>query len=129
MAKFVFKLEAVLRQRTLVEREKQREVASRQKILKQYHDELRDLNERANATTDEKCHVFLAEGVELAKKPETEASETLETRLVPVAEALEMARRGKMKTAPCALAVLLCEPHLTGKSARAQRTPNELLET
>ncbi|MFL6540551.1 MAG: NUDIX domain-containing protein [Chthoniobacterales bacterium] len=83
----------------------------------------------ANATTDEKCHVFLAEGVELAKKPETEASETLETRLVPVAEALEMARRAKMKTAPCALAVLLCEPHLTGKSARAQRTPNELLET
>ena len=53
MAKFVFKLEAVLRQRTLVEREKQREVASRQKILKQYHDELRDLNERANATTDD----------------------------------------------------------------------------
>jgi hypothetical protein len=83
----------------------------------------------ATATTDEKCHVFLAEGVELSEKPEQEASETMETQLVPVAEALEMARRGKMKTGPCALAVLLCEPHLRRSSARAERTPNELLET
>lgn len=68
----------------------------------------------ANAITDEKCHVFLAEGVELAKKPKTEASETIETQLVPVAKAIELARTGAMKTAPCALAVLLCEPHLRG---------------
>jgi ADP-ribose diphosphatase len=66
----------------------------------------------ANAITDEKCHVFLAQGVELSKQPQTEASETLETRLVPIAEGLELARTGKMKTAPCALAVLLCEAHL-----------------
>lgn len=66
----------------------------------------------ANAISDEKCHVFLAEGVELSKEPKTEPSETLEAELVPVAEALELARSGAIKTAPCALAVLLCEPHL-----------------
>ena len=31
----------------------------------------------ANAITDEKCHVFLAQGVELSKQPQTEVSETL----------------------------------------------------
>ncbi len=66
----------------------------------------------ANALTDEKCHVFLAEGVELSKKPEKEATETLQTKLVPANEAVEMARRGEMKTGPCALAVLMCEPLL-----------------
>ncbi|MDQ6861572.1 MAG: NUDIX hydrolase [Verrucomicrobiota bacterium] len=83
----------------------------------------------APALSDEHCHVFLAEGVELSKKPQTEASETLETQLVPVTEALELARRGKMKSAPCALAVLLCESHLQRRSTRGQRTPNESLET
>ncbi len=82
----------------------------------------------ANATTDEKCHVFLAEEVELSGKTQKESSETLETKLVPVEEAIEWARSGKMKTAPCALAVLLCEPQLR-RSARGRRTPNELLET
>ena len=66
----------------------------------------------ANSVTDEKCHVFLAEGVELSQEPQTEASETIEMQLVPIAEALQLARTGKMKTAPCALAVLLCEAHL-----------------
>ncbi|HEY0369105.1 MAG TPA: NUDIX hydrolase [Chthoniobacterales bacterium] len=83
----------------------------------------------ANATTDEKCHVFLAEGVELSKKPEQEPSETIEMQLVPVAEALEMARSGKMKTGPCALAVLLCEPLLAKHLRGRERTPNEWLET
>ncbi len=66
----------------------------------------------ANSICDEKCHVFLAEGVELVKKPDTEETETLDVQLVPVREAIELARSGKMKTGPCALAVLLCEPHL-----------------
>ncbi len=51
----------------------------------------------------------LAEGVELSKEPKADASETLEMQLVPVAEALELAHSGAIKTAPCALAVLLCE--------------------
>jgi ADP-ribose pyrophosphatase len=63
----------------------------------------------AISITDEKCHVYLAEGVELSKKPEREASETLQTKLLPVAEAFEFVRAGKMKDGPCALAILLCE--------------------
>ena len=53
MAKFVFKLEAVLRQRKLAEREKQRELASCQKVLADLSDALRDLNDRARATSDD----------------------------------------------------------------------------
>src|SRR3954468_6354197 len=59
----------------------------------------------ANALTDEKCHVFLAEGVEFPEEQKTEPGETIEMRLVPVSEALELARSGAIKTAPCALAI------------------------
>lgn len=81
----------------------------------------------ANAMTDEKCHVYLAEGVELSKDQKTEASESIEVQLVPVEKAMELARSGAVKTAPCALALLMCEP-LIGKSDR-QKTPDDLLET
>jgi ADP-ribose pyrophosphatase len=63
----------------------------------------------APAFSDEKCHVFVADGVKLENQPQREASESIETRAVPVSEALELARRGELKSAPCALAVLLCE--------------------
>ena len=66
----------------------------------------------APAFSDEKCHVFLAEGVKLERKPQREESEAIKTQLVPVAEALELAERGQMKSAQCALAVLVCEPRL-----------------
>lgn len=61
---------------------------------------------------DEKCHVFLALGVELEHEPETEQTEALETLAVPVREALRMARSGEMKTGPCTLGLLLCEEPL-----------------
>lgn len=80
-----------------------------------------------NALTDEKCHVFLAQGVELSKNPKTESTESIETQLVPAEKAIELARSGGMKTGPCALAVLLCEPLL--KKSHQQKTPDDLLET
>jgi ADP-ribose pyrophosphatase len=82
----------------------------------------------SNALSDEKCHVFLAEGVELVKKQETEASETLEVQLVPVDKAIELARSGAIKTAPCALAIFLCESRLV-KLGQHRPTPDHLLET
>lgn len=82
----------------------------------------------ANALSDEKCHVFLAEGVELSKEQKTEASETIEVLRVPIAKALELARNGAIRTAPCALAILLCEPHLQ-KLGQHAPTPDSLLET
>jgi ADP-ribose diphosphatase len=72
----------------------------------------------AISTTDEKCHVYLAEGVELSEKPEREASETLRTKMMPVAEALAFVHAGKMHNGACALAVLLCEPLLREKGYR-----------
>jgi ADP-ribose pyrophosphatase len=81
----------------------------------------------ANAMTNEKCHVYLAQGVELSKKPKTESSESIETQLVPVEKAVELARSGAIKTAPCALALLLCEPLLAKSHQR--NTPDDLLET
>jgi len=82
----------------------------------------------ANSMSDEKCHVYLAEGVELSKEQKTETSEEIKVQLVAVEKAVELARSGAMKTGPCALAVLLCEP-LLGKLGDHRPTPDELLET
>ncbi len=82
----------------------------------------------ANSMTNEKCHVFLAEGVELSREQKTEASENIEIRLVTVAKAIELARSGAMKTGQSALAVLLCEP-LLAKLDQHRPTPDDLLET
>lgn len=62
----------------------------------------------APAFSDEKCHVFLAEGVKLERKPQREESEAIETQLVAVRTAVHLARCGEMKSAPCALALLVC---------------------
>ncbi len=66
----------------------------------------------SSSISDEVCHLFLARGVALTQPAETEPGEHLEPLLVPVAEALAMARRGRIKTGTCALAVLLCESRL-----------------
>ena len=81
-----------------------------------------------NSMTDEKCHVFLAEGVELEKKQKTEASESIVVQLMPVVKVLELARSGGITTGPCALAVLMAEP-LLQKLAQHRPTPDDLLET
>jgi ADP-ribose pyrophosphatase len=61
---------------------------------------------------DEECHYFLATGVRLEKKPETEPMEEIDIRLVPAREAVQLARSGGFKTAPAALALLLAETRL-----------------
>ncbi|HEY1582285.1 MAG TPA: NUDIX hydrolase [Chthoniobacterales bacterium] len=66
----------------------------------------------ASSLTDEKCHVFLAEGVELSEEPEKEAIEKIEVKVVPLKRALAFVHAGKMKDGQCALAILLCEPLL-----------------
>ena len=65
-----------------------------------------------SSMSDEVCHVFLVTGVKLTAEPEREPAEEMETLVVPVEEALELARSGKMKTGPSALAVLLAEPRV-----------------
>ena len=65
-----------------------------------------------SSLTDEKCHVFLARGVETVQRAQTEDGENIHIEQMPIEEALHLARSGKMKTAPCTLALLLCEPML-----------------
>ena len=62
--------------------------------------------------TNEKCHVFLAENVEVTRMPDEESTEEIKMRLLPAEQVVRMARTGKMKNSPCALAVLWCEPLL-----------------
>ncbi|HEY2799517.1 MAG TPA: NUDIX hydrolase [Chthoniobacterales bacterium] len=74
----------------------------------------------ATSLTDEKCHTFLAEGVVLCEKPEKQASEKIETEVMPVSDALVLVHAGGMKDGQCALAILLCEPLLREKGYLAR---------
>ncbi|MEO7724554.1 MAG: NUDIX hydrolase [Chthoniobacterales bacterium] len=65
----------------------------------------------ATSLSDEKCHVFLAENVTLSAS-DREAGDSIEVKTLPVAEAVDLVRRGEMRDAQCALAILLCEPLL-----------------
>lgn len=62
----------------------------------------------SNGISDEVAYVYLATGVELGQT-QREPTEWMETRLVPVTEALRMAREGEIADGPSALALLRCE--------------------
>lgn len=64
-----------------------------------------------NGIGDEVARVFLALGVRLSE-PQREETEYIALRVVPVGEALRMARAGEIKDGPSALAILLCEAAL-----------------
>ena len=66
----------------------------------------------SSSLSDEVCHVYLATGCVLAGDAEPEPGENIERLVVPVAEALRLARSGEIKTGTCALALLLCEERL-----------------
>ena len=57
-------------------------------------------------------YVFLARGVTLGE-PHREPTEVMERYIFPVEKVLEMARCGNVADGPSALAILMCEPHLT----------------
>lgn len=62
----------------------------------------------SNGISNEIAYVYLATGVELGK-PHREPTELMEVRLVPVDEALRMARSGEISDGPSALALLWCQ--------------------
>jgi ADP-ribose pyrophosphatase len=66
----------------------------------------------SNGISNEVAYVYLATGVELGEA-DHEPTEMIETRLVPIQEALRMARAGEISDGPSALALLWCEPLLT----------------
>ena len=66
----------------------------------------------SNGISNEESYVYLATGVELGET-RREPTELMELRLVPVDEAMRMARNGEISDGPSALALLWCEPLLT----------------
>jgi ADP-ribose pyrophosphatase len=62
----------------------------------------------SNGISNEVAYVYLATGVELGEA-QRELTELMEIRLVPVEEALRMAREGEITDGPSALALLWCE--------------------
>ena len=69
----------------------------------------------SNGISNEVAYVYLATGVELGET-HREPTELMEIRLVPVDEALRMAREGEVTDGPSALALLWCAPLLQPKS-------------
>jgi len=65
----------------------------------------------ASSVSNLRINVFLATGVRIEQSAR-ETTELIETKVVPAAEALAMARRGEIKDGQSALALLLCEPLL-----------------
>jgi ADP-ribose pyrophosphatase len=65
----------------------------------------------SNGISNEVAYVYLAAGVELGET-HREPTELMEIHLVPVQEALRMARDGEISDGPSALALLWCEPLL-----------------
>ena len=62
----------------------------------------------SNGISNEVAHVFLATGVELGEA-HGEPTELMEMRLVPVCEALRMAREGEISDGPSAPALPWCD--------------------
>ena len=58
--------------------------------------------------SNQRCHVFLATGVELNDQQALEDTENIELMPTPLAEALRMARTGQIKDGDSALSLLMC---------------------
>jgi ADP-ribose pyrophosphatase len=67
----------------------------------------------SNGISNEVAYVYLATDVELGQT-HRECTESMEIRIVSVAEALRMARGGEIADGPSALALLWCGPLLSG---------------
>lgn len=65
----------------------------------------------ANGICNEVGHIFLATDVTLGE-PHHEPAEVMSIHLIPVRQALEMARAGQISDGPTALALLLCAGRL-----------------
>jgi ADP-ribose pyrophosphatase len=78
----------------------------------------------SNGISNETGYVYLAIGVELGEA-QPEPTELMEIRLLPVDQALRMAREGEISDGPSALALLWCEPLLRLEPHRSQPPEND----
>ncbi|MFZ2362571.1 MAG: GrpB family protein [Anaerolineae bacterium] len=76
-----------------------------------------------NGTSSARCTFFLATGVQLNGPPELEATELSEVHLMPLEQAVQMARDGRITDADSALVLLRCEPILRGQGRQVEVVP------
>lgn len=76
-----------------------------------------------NGTSTARCTFFLATGVQLNGPPELEVTELSDVHLVPLEQALQMARDGRITDADSALVLLRCEPILRGQGRKVEVVP------
>ena len=96
------------------------EEVARRELLEEVGGEASDLRYvgqfyTSSGISNEVAYVYLATGVELGET-HREPTELMEVRLVPVEEALRMAREGEVTDGPSALALLWCEQLLQPQS-------------
>lgn len=75
------------------------------------------------ASRDQRFHVFLACGVTIGAPTAHESTERIELCAMPIAEALDLARTGRIPESQSALSLLLCEEHL--RAFRLADTPGQ----
>ena len=68
-----------------------------------------------NGTSDARCTFYIAKGAQVNGATNLEATEQSEVHLVPIAQAMQMARDGRISDGDSAMALLRCEPMLLGK--------------
>jgi ADP-ribose pyrophosphatase len=107
-------------QRTSRSRLVQAEEVARRELLEEVGGTAADLRHvgqfyTSNGISNEEAYVYLASGVVLGQS-HREPTELMEIRLVPVEQALRMARFGEITDGPSALALLWCEPLLRPQS-------------
>ena len=76
-----------------------------------------------NGTSSARCTIFLARGVVLSESTQLEPTEQSEVHLVPIAQALQMARDGRITDGDSAHSLLRCEAHLMGKQRSIEVVP------
>ncbi len=76
-----------------------------------------------NGTSNARCTYFLATGVQLNGRPQLESTELCEVHLLPLEQAVQMARDGRITDADSALVLLRCEPILRGQGRKVEVVP------
>jgi GrpB-like predicted nucleotidyltransferase (UPF0157 family)/8-oxo-dGTP pyrophosphatase MutT (NUDIX family) len=76
-----------------------------------------------NGTSNARCTYFLATGVQINGRPQLEATEHSEVHLMPLEQAIQMARDGRITDADSALVLLRCEPILRGQGRQVEVAP------
>jgi GrpB-like predicted nucleotidyltransferase (UPF0157 family) len=76
-----------------------------------------------NGTSNARCTLFLATGVQLNGPPQLESTELSEVHLLPLEQAVQMARDGRITDADSALVLLRCEPILRGQGRKVEVVP------